>query len=373
MATGEMNWSTDPEALFAFPVGSFGAERRILRTLHPEDQPRMENAIAAAIATGDYESEYRAVRPDGSIAWIAERGRVLSDSEGAAARMVGVSRDMTMEREAAAERERLLEEARLARDEAERQGRLKDEFMATLSHELRTPMNAILGWLAILESGKPLRDTRSALEVIRRNAELQARLIEDLLDMNRLMSGDFTLELGEVNLAALLHSTMDAVRPAAEGKGLRLETAVGEAPVILADARRVQQILWNLLHNAIKFTQEGGRVSVQVTRAGAAVQITVADTGRGISPQFMPYVFDRFRQQDSSPTRDAYGLGLGLSIVKHLVELHGGTIEASSGGLNQGATFVVALPETAPSPAGTRRIHGGRLTASGGHPGAHAS
>jgi PAS domain S-box-containing protein len=183
LATGQMRWSTDPEALFGFPRGSFGPELRIVQVAHPDDTLRIEAAIADALQTGSYEAEYRALRPDGLIVWLKERGRVFADVDGE--RMVGITRDVTAERESALERERLLKRERETRDEAERQSRLKDEFLATLSHELRTPMNAILGWLSILESGKPVRDLQSILEVIGRNAQIQARLIDDLLDMNR--------------------------------------------------------------------------------------------------------------------------------------------------------------------------------------------
>jgi signal transduction histidine kinase len=350
MATGAMTWSTDPEALFGFPAGSFGADFRIFRTSHPDDRPRIEQAIASAIATGVYEVEYRAVRPDRSVVWIGERGRIVQDADGSPARMVGVSRDMTPEREAARERERLLKEARGARDEAERQSRLKDEFLATLSHELRTPMNAILGWLAILESGKAVRDIHSALAVIRRNSEVQARLIDDLLDMNRLLSGNLQLELTDVDLGVMLQGTMQALRPAADSRRVQMIASVEPVGEIRADGRRLQQVLWNLVHNAVKFTQGGGRVELRVMRNDGAIRISVADNGRGISPQFLPYVFDRFRQQDASTTRDASGLGLGLSIAKHLVEMHGGTIQAFSPGPGQGATFVVILPERASAP-----------------------
>jgi PAS domain S-box-containing protein len=345
--TGAMTWSTDPEALFGFPAGSFGQEMRIVRVVHADDRPRIEDAFDAALKTGVYEAEYRAVRPDGSIVWIAERGRVVPD-EGLAERMVGVSRDMTAERTAAIEREVLLRDARAARDEAERQGRLKDEFLATLSHELRTPMNAVLGWLAILDTGKPIRDVHAALAVIRRNSELQARLIDDLLDMNRLLSGNVTLELGSCDVGGLLQTAMQALQPAADAKRVQMIGSVATGAAIHADARRLQQVLWNLVHNAIKFTATGGRVELRLSRSDGAVQISVSDNGRGISPSFLPYVFDRFRQQDSSSTRESAGLGLGLSIAKHLVELHGGTIAAHSAGPGQGATFVVNLPDGTP-------------------------
>src|SRR5262245_14907436 len=250
LASGQMRWSTDPEVLFGFPKGSFGQELRIARTVHPDDRARMEDAVSEALSTGMYEAEYRAVRPNGSVVWITERGRVFSDTDGE--RMVGISRDVTSERELTTERERLLRSEREARDEAERQSRLKDEFLATLSHELRTPMNAILGWLSILESGKPVRDIHSALEVIGRNAQIQARLINDLLDMNRLISGTVTLDVAPVDIAALLQTTMQSLRPAADAKGVQLLAAVqSNVGEIAADGRRLQQVLWNLVHNAV--------------------------------------------------------------------------------------------------------------------------
>jgi signal transduction histidine kinase len=266
--------------------------------------------------------------------------------------MVGISRDVTAERESAQERERLLKNEREARDEAEMQSRLKDEFLATLSHELRTPMNAILGWLSILESGKPVREIHEALAVVRRNAELQAKLIEDLLDMNRMLSGNVRLEIGPVDVGTLLQTTLQGLQPAADAKGVRLVASVEATSVqILADSRRMQQVLWNLVHNAIKFTPNQGRVDILIQR-NERLRITVRDNGQGISPAFLPYVFERFRQQDSSVTRAAFGLGLGLSIAKQIVELHGGTIEARSAGDGQGATFTVDVPAAPADAAG---------------------
>lgn len=347
LSSGQMRWSTDPEVLFGFPKGSFGQELRIVRTAHPDDRLRIEECTADALATGAYEAEYRAVRPDGSIVWMRERGRVFSDAEGE--RMVGISRDVTSERESAQERERLLKRERDARDEAERQSRLKDEFLATLSHELRTPMNAILGWLSILESGKPVRDLNSVLEVIGRNAQVQAKLIDDLLDMNRLISGNVRLEMGHVNVCTLVDATVQSLQPTADAKGVELTSSVGaSAGEVLVDARRLQQVLWNVIHNAIKFTPNNGRVAVDVQRVDHSLQIVVEDNGQGIAPNFLPHVFERFRQQDASSTRATFGLGLGLSIAKQLVELHGGTITAASPGDGHGATFTVQIP-AAPS------------------------
>jgi PAS domain S-box-containing protein len=347
LRTGRMEWSSDPEALFGFPSGAFGPELRTIDVIHPADKAARQEAVAAALDSGSYEAEYRLVRPDESIVWITERGRIVPDGDGIPERMVGISRDITSDKDAVQEREQLLQRAREARDEAERQGRLKDEFLATLSHELRTPMNAILGWLSILESGKPLRDVYAALAVIRRNADLQARLIEDLLDMNRLLSGNFQLELGKVDVGGLLKTTIQGLQPAADAKGVQLiasiDSSLGD---ITADARRLQQVLWNLVHNGIKFTPAMGRVEIHISHERDRLRVAVQDTGCGIGPDFLPHVFERFRQEDASPTRGASGLGLGLSIAKHLVELHGGTIQASSAGAGSGATFAVEIPST---------------------------
>jgi signal transduction histidine kinase/CheY-like chemotaxis protein len=343
LPSGQMRWSADPEVLFGFPRGSFGPELRIVRTVRPDDRGRIEEATAEALKTGIYEVEYRAVRPDGSIVWITERGRVFNDADGE--RMVGISRDVTAERQSIIERERLLRSERLARDEAERQSRLKDEFLATLSHELRTPMNVMLGWLEILVNGSPIRDLPSILNVLQRNARLQAKLIDDLLDMNRLTSGNIHLDVTQVDLAAALHATVQGLTPVAAGKELQLSVAAEPAAIdVEGDARRIQQVLWNVIHNAIKFTPKGGCVAATAERHGDHVHVTVRDNGRGISAEFLPHVFERFRQEDSSTTREWTGLGLGLSIARHLVELHGGTISAHSDGLGQGASFVIRFP-----------------------------
>jgi PAS domain S-box-containing protein len=353
LASGQMTWSSDPEALFGFPNGSLGAELRMFRSLHPDDKEDLERAIATARETGTYGTEYRIVRPDGSLVWVTERGRVVADADGNPTRVVGISRDVTAEREAGHERERLLQEARQAEDEAEHQSRLKDDFLATLSHELRTPMNVILGWLTILDRGKPLRDASSAIAVIRRNAEHQAKLIEDLLDMTRLMAGAVRLEMNDVDVSALVDATIEGLQPAADGKSVQLissvEPGIGE---VLGDAKRLQQVLSNLVQNAVKFTSSGGRVEIRAWRVNGYLRISVQDNGQGIAPEFLPHVFERFRQQDSSMTKEAYGLGLGLSIAKLLIELHGGSVQASSPGVGQGATFTVEIPTAAPATIG---------------------
>ena len=224
--------------------------------------------------------------------------------------------------------------------------RTKDEFLATLSHELRTPLNAILGWTHMLRTGQltpPRRD--DALAIIERNARTQARLIEDLLDVSRIITGKLRLDLSLVPLNPALDEAVSTVRPAAEAKGVTLAWSPDAAAgTIYAAHERLQQIVWNLLSNAIKFTPAGGRVELYTTRTASAVRIVVRDTGAGIAPSFLPHVFERFRQADSSTTRTHSGVGLGLAIVRHLVELHGGTIEAASEGPDRGATFAVTLP-----------------------------
>jgi PAS domain S-box-containing protein len=238
-----------------------------------------------------------------------------------------------------------LENARLYR-QAQEANRAKDEFLATLSHELRTPLNAILGWTQILRA-KRLDEvtTNRAFEAIERNAKAQAELIEDMLDVSRIITGRLRLELQAVELAASVEAALDSVRPTADAKGVRLECEVTqESGPISGDPRRLQQIVWNLLSNAVKFTPAGGLVRVKLEHLEYQAKLTVSDTGKGISPQFLPYVFDRFRQAETMVSRTAGGLGLGLSIARHLVELHGGVIEASSEGEGRGAMFTVTFP-----------------------------
>jgi signal transduction histidine kinase len=244
------------------------------------------------------------------------------------------------------ERRLLLEREQQARLEAQAANRAKDEFLATLSHELRTPLNAILGWTRLLSSGHLDQATsRRAIDIIERNTRLQAQLIEELLDISRIVTGKLRLEFSSVPALSIVEAAVDSVRPSADAKQLRIDTDLSAAAdPILCDPARIQQIVWNLLSNAIKFTKEGGRVRVAARREDGVLMLEVSDTGVGIDPDFLPYVFDRFRQQDAATTRSHGGLGLGLAIVRHLVELHGGTVEAHSGGVGQGASFLVTLP-----------------------------
>jgi signal transduction histidine kinase/ActR/RegA family two-component response regulator len=241
---------------------------------------------------------------------------------------------------------RLLERESTARTEAEESNRLKDEFLATVSHELRTPLTAILGWSRMLEAGT-ISDPMAAraIETIRRNAQSQAQIIDDILDVSRVITGKLYLDLHPIDLAPVIEAAINVVRPTAEAKGIRIETEFDAQPtVITGDANRLQQIVWNLLSNAIKFTPSGGSVSLSVHEIGTQVEVRVTDTGQGINRDFLPFVFDRFRQADSTSTRQHGGLGLGLAIARHLVEIHGGTIMAESPGEGKGATFSVRLP-----------------------------
>ncbi|MBP9025966.1 MAG: response regulator, partial [Phycisphaerae bacterium] len=259
---------------------------------------------------------------------------------------VGVWNDITERTRIERERELLLASERAARCEAEHANRVKDEFVATLSHELRTPLNAILGWAQLLRRGRPdPEDVKEALEVIQNNALAQKQLIDDLLDVSRMMSGKIRLNRRPLNVSQAAVEALASIRPQAEEKGLRLEEAIEhEAGCVQADPERLQQILWNLLSNAVKFTPAGGQIRFALERQGQNAVLTVSDTGIGIRPEFLPFLFQRFRQADASTTRRYRGLGLGLSLVKQLVDLHGGSISASSPGENQGTTFTVTLP-----------------------------
>jgi CheY-like chemotaxis protein/nitrogen-specific signal transduction histidine kinase len=259
---------------------------------------------------------------------------------------VGSCVDITDFRRAETEKEELLRAERAARSEAERLGHLKDEFLATLSHELRTPLNAILGWSTLLRR-VPVgsADHARGLDTIERNARVQSQIIGDLLDMSRIISGKVQLDVRSIDLQEVISAAVDAVRPSAEAKRLRLSVML-DAKVgrTRGDPNRLQQVFWNLLTNAVKFTSAGGHINVVLERVNSHVEVSVEDTGIGIKPEFLGFVFDRFRQADASTTRRHGGLGLGLSIVKHLVELHGGSVRVKSAGEGQGTTFVVALP-----------------------------
>ena len=238
-----------------------------------------------------------------------------------------------------------LVKAQVEREEAEAANAAKDQFLATISHELRTPLNAIMGWTSLVRGGElDAETTEQALEVIERNARVQAQLIEDLLDVSRIISGNFRLEFGEIDLCGIARSTALTFQPQIKEKQLDLQMNLHPVPELCGDPTRLQQVVWNLLSNAIKFTPAQGQVRVDTQQIGDRVTLEVSDSGQGIAPEFLPHIFERFRQADGSTTRRHGGLGLGLAIVRHIVELHHGTVSVRSAGLGQGTTFLVTLP-----------------------------
>jgi PAS domain S-box-containing protein len=294
-----------------------------------------------------FRAEYRLRRADGMPRWIIEQASPLFEGPGRSfSGYVGSCVDITESKQLQTEREEMLKAERAAREEAERVGRLKDEFLATVSHELRTPLNAILGWATLLRRLDPGSDDHvRGLETIERNARVQGQIIADLLDMSRIISGKVQLDVQPTDLNDVINAALDAVRLSIEAKKLRLRVTLdARAGKLRGDPGRLQQVFWNLLTNAVKFTPSGGRIDVVMERVNSHVEVTVEDSGAGIKPEFLAFVFDRFRQADSSTTRRHGGLGLGLSIVKHLVELHGGSVRVKSAGEGHGATFIVALP-----------------------------
>ena len=305
----------------------------------------------------DREAELAAVAQHGRIRDVEYRFRMRDGRE-----MVGmlsaeqieiggdpcaltVIEDVTERKRAEAERDQMLEREKGLRAEAEKANRLKDEFLATVSHELRTPLTAILGWTHMLETdGLDEKMSRHAVAVIKRNARQQQQIVEDILDVSRIITGKLRLESELVELAPVVRAALDTIAPAAEAKGVRLHSSLDPEAAVTGDAARLQQVVWNLLANAVKFTPAGGEVRASVERLLTHVRVQVSDTGQGILPEFLPYAFDRFRQADMGTTRQHGGLGLGLSIVRHLVEAHGGSVHAYSAGEGQGATFTVDLP-----------------------------
>jgi PAS domain S-box-containing protein len=355
-------------ALFGIPSdGSISLASALAERIHPEDAGRYAQAVAGALdpaGAGRLHEEIRAVHPDGAVRWLAVTGQVAFAGEPRRAQsMSGVVLDIDGRKRIEAEREHLLAAERAARSEIERVARIKDEFLATLSHELRTPLAAIVGWAQVLQhAGRNTADgpsvpplVREGIEVIARNADAQSRLINDLLDMSRIVSGKLEMEMAPVDPNLVAAAAADTVRPAAESKGVRLELRPGQRlPQVHGDAGRLRQVLWNLLANAVKFTPTGGRVTLATAAVDGAVLLVVEDTGQGIDPGFVPHLFERFSQADASAARQHGGLGLGLSIVKQLVELHGGTVAAESDGPDRGARFTVTLPVPPPT-AGKRK------------------
>jgi PAS domain S-box-containing protein len=336
--------------------------RTIFDITHPDDLANTRAAVDRLLngSIPEYSLEKRYQRKDGSVIWSLTTVTLLKNARGEPLQLIDVIEDITARKQVEAalleeahvlellneERRSLLESERAARSAAERLSDVKDEFLATLSHELRTPLNAILGWSQVLRSHpRDQGDYVKGLEAIERNARVQTQLIEDLLDMSRITSGKLRLDVQQLQPVSFIEAAIETVTPAADAKGIRLERFLDPAAgPISGDPGRLQQVLWNLLSNAIKFTPKGGRVQIVLERVNSHIEINVADTGVGVKPEFIQHLFERFRQGDASTTRKFGGLGLGLSIVKSLVELHGGSVMVKSAGEGQGTTVSVHLP-----------------------------
>jgi PAS domain S-box-containing protein len=377
LVTNELTWDAGCKAMFGLPPDAQTNIEIFYRGLHPDQRDRLQEIVQWSLnpeSGGGYDTEYRVVGiTDGIERWVAAKGQVYFNLAHEPVRFVGTVLNITDRKRIAAEREQILAREQAAREEAEATNRIKDEFLAIVSHELRSPLNPILGWATLLR-GRQLnqQQTERALEVIERNAQIQAQLINDLLDVSRILRGKLSLDSKPVDLVAIIEAAVETVRLAAEAKSIQIHTEIApDVGRIIGDAGRLQQIVWNLLSNAVKFTSEGGQVKIclssipgqsslaedqkqidsdqrQIThyprQTTHYAQLTVTDTGKGIPPDFLPYVFERFRQESSSTTRQFGGLGLGLAIVRYLVELHGGTVQADSLGEGQGATFTLRLP-----------------------------
>jgi PAS domain S-box-containing protein len=342
-------WSNSAEAIFGWKAEEV-LGRRIgdWRFVFAEDLKAVEQVTARQRTGNEHQgvSRNRNYAKDGSIRYCDWYNSVLRDRSGKLESVLSLVLDVTARKQAEEERARFLAREQTARREAEEANRIKDEFLATLSHELRTPLTAIVGWSHMLSTGNldPTKYTH-AFETILRNAKSQGQLIDDLLDVSRIITGKLRLDAAPIDLRIVINAAVGSVRLAAQAKGIRLQlTLDSEAGQVSGDPQRLQQVVWNLLSNAIKFTPVDGRVDVSLMRSGSFVAIRVSDSGQGIPPEFLPYVFDRFRQADGGSARKHRGLGLGLAIVRHLVELHGGTVQAESEGEGQGATFTAKLP-----------------------------
>jgi PAS domain S-box-containing protein len=335
LTSGKMRWSADPEVVFGFPAGAFGPDARISHAVHPDDAGALESAFQRAMETGDYETEYRAVRPDGSVVWIADRGRVVQDANSQPNRILGVSGDLT--------RRKVLEEALRESD------RRKDEFLATLAHELRNPLAPIRYAVKVLDmKGPGTSEQRWAVELIERQTQHMARLIDDLLDINRITRNTLELRKEPVELSTVIEAAFETVRPLIERDGHKLTINIPSEKIhVNGDPVRLAQIFSNLLNNAAKYSKTergGGNILLTAKPNGASVAISVKDDGVGIPDPMLPRVFEMFAQVSKSIDQSEGGLGIGLALARRLVEMHGGSIEAFSEGLGKGSRFTVHLP-----------------------------
>lgn len=332
------------------------AWQKIIEAIAEDHRPHVLESFQHAAKSEDVVDEEFLMAKGG---WVSIKGRCRYSPQGTVTSMAGTIADVTERKKADTEREKLFDMETKARQEAEAANRMKDEFLAVLSHELRAPLNAILGWACLLKDSSKKEELDTGLEVIERNTLAQAKLVEDLLDMSRVTSGKIRLDLQSVDLRTVINTAEEAILPTATAKKIRVSSIVDPlAGPVRGDPSRLQQVLWNLLSNSVKFTPEGGRIEMVVERVNSHVEISVSDNGTGITPEFLPHVFDRFRQADSTITRRYGGLGLGLALVKTLVEMHGGSIHAKSAGAGQGATFRISLPLPVTTlEAGAHRAH----------------
>ncbi|MBF2009477.1 MAG: PAS domain S-box protein [Chlorogloeopsis fritschii C42_A2020_084] len=371
-----INWNIGAERILGYQEAEIiGRHFRYIFTPDAIERGQPEQVLRTTVREGFSKENRWHIRKDGTHFWSYCVIIPLRDRDGNLRGFSKIMQDLTERKQAEEEREQLLLREQAARAEAEAANRSKDDFLAIVSHELRTPMTAILGWVGMLQTGRlDEAKAKDALETIERNANLQMQLIEDLLDISRIVQGNLSLNFGRVDLVEAIAQALEVVQPVADAKSIQIESALDTSvEPIWGDSDRLQQVVLNLLSNAIKFTPDGGRVEVRLSKGLGTrdwglgreaeeqecesrssfspcplpnAQIQVSDTGKGISPDFLPYVFERFRQADSTSTRSSKGLGLGLAIARHLVELHGGTISAQSQGIGQGATFTVKLPLT---------------------------
>jgi len=342
-----IRWSLGAERILGYQEAEIlGQPGSIIFTPEDLQQGADQQELEKAITEGRAEDERWHVRKDGTQFWASGITTPLPDETGQLRGFCKIMRDFTERKQAEDERNQLLAREQEARAAAEAANRLKDEFLATLSHELRSPLNAMLGWTRLLNTRKfDEATTTRAMQTIERSAKSQAQLVEDLLDVSRIIQGKLRLNVRPVELVSVIEAAIETVRPAAQAKEISLQSVLDpSAGPVAGDVDRLQQVVWNLLSNAIKFTPKQGCTQVRLERVNSHVEIIITDTGKGIDSEFVPYVFERFRQADSSSTRVYSGLGLGLAIVRQLVELHGGTVRADSEGEGKGATFTVKLP-----------------------------
>src|SRR5262245_21515156 len=366
------SWNRAAEAMFGWTAAEAVGQRITL--IIPRERWPEEDEVLARIRRGESIEHFDTVRvtKSGQRVDVSLTVSPVRDSRGRIMGASKIARDVSDRKRAEAERAALLQAAQQAREEAEELNRSKDQFLAVLSHELRTPLNAIFGWARMLQSADMDEGTsRRAIEAILRNATSQVQLVEDLLDVSRIITGKMRLDVQPLDLKSVIESALDAVQPAASAKGLRIATVLDpNAGPVVGAADRLRQVVWNLLINAIKFTPREGHIQVYLRKVDSHVEIQVTDDGEGIRPEVLSYIFDRFRPGDSTTTRPHGGLGLGLALVRHLVDLHGGRVRAASDGPGRGATFVVELPiaiftasqqQTQTAEAGTPPLHSVRV------------